>query len=211
MISKTDMANYDIQSSKYILGLRLFILFFGWLAFIIDEALGGIMVNEFFTIQSNLFVLVWLSLAVLWRNDIEKMAKISGSIRGAVTLYITITFVVYGIVLAPLSHPTGIDVFTNLIHHYIVPVLFIIDFLITERKQYNWKFIVPWLVYPHLYLVFSIIIEAVTGTPIYFFLDYTLGVGYLKWYLILISLFVIFSCIYIAYNKYVKDKIFTTS
>lgn len=210
MISKTVIANYDIQRNKYILGLRLFILFFGWLAFILDEATGGIMTNQYFTIQSNFFILVWLSLAVLWRNDIEKLNKICGGIRGAVTLYITITFVVYGIVLAPLSHPTGIGVFTNLIHHYVAPFLFIIDFLITERKPYSWKFIIPWLVYPHLYLVFSIIIEAVTGNPIYFFLDYKLGVGYLEWYLILISLFVIFSCLYIAYNKYVKDKLFST-
>lgn len=206
---------YDIQKSSFVVSYRLIILLLG-IADLLYANISGLMQNaplvadKYFTYQSNIFVDFWLFLALLWRNKPEKLEKISGGLRGAITVYISITFIVYGIVLAPLANPTGIDLYLNLIHHYIVPFVFILDYFYTERKKIEWIFILPWMVYPHLYLAFSYIMGTFI-TPrdyIYFFLDVNeLGVlGYLKWYIILISLFFVLSVVYIGYNKYINKK-----
>jgi hypothetical protein len=121
--------------------------------------------------------------------------------------------VVYGIILAPLNNPEGINIFTNAIHHYFTPAIFILDFLYTERRTYSWKFLLPWLIYPHLYYAFSFISGITTGDYIYFFLDFDeLGiVWYLIWYGILISLFLFISSIYITYNTRLREKLFPTN
>ena len=220
MSSQTDYSIYDVQNSSFVISIRVIMVLLGLSALVysnVQSIISGtplIGADKYFTDQSNAFVVAWVLLALFWRNQPENLQKICGRLRGAVTLYITITFLVYGIVLAPMSHPTGFDVYINLIVHYINPVLFIADFLYTERKNYDWNSIVPWLIYPHLYLAFSFVYGTIThGDYIYFFLNYPdLGFfGYLKWYLILISLFLIISVIYISYNKYMKDKLFVPS
>ena len=215
MSKLTDSSKYDIHKSTFVVSYRLIILLLG-LGDILYANLNYFLTHttffpdKFFTYQSNFFVDVWLILALLWRNSPENLEKISGFIHGAVTLYISVTFLVYGIILAPMNHPTGIEVYLNLIHHYIVPFVFILDYFYTEKKLSDWKFIIPWFVYPHLYLIFSLIMgEYITkGDFIYPFLDLDkLGlVGYIRWYLILISLFLILSVIYIGYTKYFQKK-----
>ena len=221
MATKTDYSIYEVQNSPFVIGIRVIMVLLGLSALIysnVQSIINGaplIGADKYFTDQSNAFVVAWVLLALFWRNQPEKLQKICGKLRGAVTLYITITFLVYGIILAPMSAaPTGLDAVANLIVHYINPVLFIADFFYTERKNYDWSSIGSWMIYPHLYLAFSFIFGTIThGDYIYFFLNYpNLGfAGYLKWYLILIALFLIISVIYISYNKYVKDKLFTTS
>ncbi len=213
MSKKIDFSIYEVQKKPFVLGYRLIILLLGLvdLAYAnVTSILGGTLLtpDKYFTYQSNALVLIWLILALLWRNNPEKLDKICGPIRGAITVYISVTFIVYGIVLAPLSNPTGIGAIQNLIHHYLNPVVFILDFFYTERKQYRWIYILPWLIYPHLYLIFSFIFGSITGDYIYFFLDYPqLGfIKYLMWYIILFSLIIILSVIYLVYNIYYGSK-----
>jgi hypothetical protein len=154
--------------------IRIVILGFSWSSFIITFALGGDFGFTFstYTYQSNLMVLIWLTLAVILQERNSDHWFFSEKIRGAITLYITVTFIIFAILLAPLYHPTGIAAYQNLVLHYLIPVAFILDWVLTEsRRDYNWTYIIYWLVYPLCYLVFSIIREAITHESIYYFLS----------------------------------------
>lgn len=216
MSTKADHSIYDIQKNPLVMSYRVIILLLGLGDIVfanVTSLLSGTLLHPliYFTYQSNALVLIWLFLALLWRNDSEKLEKICGPIRGAITVYISVTFIVYGIILAPLSNPTGIDVYLNLIHHYITPFVFIVDFFITERKRYRWVYVLPWIVYPHLYLIFSFIFGHITGDYIYPFLNYPkLGlVRYITWYLILFTLILVLTAIYTSYNIYFASRKFS--
>jgi len=115
---------------------------------------------------------VWFSLAIIWHNKPEKLEKLMGNVKGAFTLYITVTFLVFAVVLAPLYHPTGLAAFSNIVLHYITPIAFIVDFLLTETKiKYQWKSFVYWFIYPLCYLAFAIIHGIFTGDYLYPFLN----------------------------------------
>ncbi len=126
---------------------------------------------RFFTMQTNLFVVLWLTFALIWRNDPEHLSKIMGIIKGGITLYITVTFIVFAVVLSPYYQPTGIEAFLNLMTHYLLPLAFIGDWILTENNDYEWRFIPFWFVYPILYLCFAVIHGLTTGSYLYPFLD----------------------------------------
>ncbi|MHA1279358.1 MAG: Pr6Pr family membrane protein [Candidatus Helarchaeota archaeon] len=154
--------------------IRFLILGFSWSSFIIIFILSSDFGFTFstYTIQSNLMVLTWLTLAILFQKKYKEHWFFSEGVRGAITLYISVTFIIFAILLAPLYHPTGIDAYQNIILHYFIPSAFIIDWIFTEiRRNYKWKYVVYWLAYPLFYLVFTIIRGVITDNYIYPFLD----------------------------------------
>ena len=46
--------------------------------------------------------------------------------------------------------------FTNLSQHYIAPILFLLDWFISNDVSYDDSFLKTWLIYPSLYLVFAL-------------------------------------------------------
>jgi len=57
--------------------------------------------------------------------------------------------------------------------HYITPIAFIVDWILTETKlRYKWKYLLYWIfTYPIFYQVFVIIHGTFTGNYIYYFFD----------------------------------------
>lgn len=156
-------------------------------------------ISPMFTIQSNIGVFIWLCFAVLFDNKPDLLNKIRGVFRGAVTLYITVTFLVFAILL----QGSGYFSYESLILHYIVPIGFIIDWILTERDvNYRWSFLLIWIIYPIVYLVLTMIEGAKSGFYPYFFLDIgVLGLGmFIMWVLILVAVFVILGMIFIIIN-----------
>lgn len=154
--------------------IRVIILTLGWSSFIINIALSGDIALLFstYTMQSNFMVIIWMSSAIIFQEKNSDRPLFSGLIHGAITLYITVTFIIFAILLAPMYHPTGIGAYTNLSLHYLVPIAFIIDWVLTEMPhEYKWKYILIWLVYPLLYLAFTLVRGAITNNYIYPFLD----------------------------------------
>jgi len=134
-----------------------------------------------FTIQTNFMVTIWFTLAIIWHNKPETLEKITGPLKGAFTLYITITFIFFAVLLAPIYHPTGFAAFSNLVFHYITPIAFIVNWILTETKlRYKWSYMLYWIIYPLCYIVFAFIHGTFTGNYIYFFLDITVGVFFIR-------------------------------
>jgi len=159
-----------------------------------------------FTMQSNLIVTVWLTLAIIWHNKPETLEKISGLLKGAFTVFITITLIFFAILLAPFyTPPAGWSAFSNLVLHYITPIAFIVDWILTENKmRYKWKYLYYWIfIYPVCYLAFVFIHGTFTGHYIYYFFNINaLGILVVAFFVsIIITTGIVLGCLYIAINR----------
>lgn len=107
---------------------------------------------SFFTVQSNVLVLVAASTLVL---DPARDGRFWRVLRLDALLGITVTGVVFGAVLAPMLHPTGIDWWVNAGFHYVSPVMAFVGWLLfgprprIDRATFGWAFGWPlaWIAY----------------------------------------------------------------
>ncbi len=200
------MTNWS-NSSREILFYRIIFAGLGLITLIITAVIGA----EFFlfslisfTMQTNLMVSIWWILAIIWHNKPEKLKKISGLLKGAFTLYITVTFVIFALLLSIFYQPTGFEAFMNLVVHYIVPIAFIIDWLLTEKDiKYKWTYLLYFMAYPLCYLVFSQIYGDITRNYLYYFLDISTlgGLAFALYVIFLIAFFIAVGSLYIAINR----------
>ncbi|MBQ6730650.1 MAG: Pr6Pr family membrane protein [Bacilli bacterium] len=172
-----------------------------------SDFMGGTSVFYFFTVQSNIFIIVMALLFLgheiicLVRKE-EKDNQIMLQIKFVATVAITVTFIVFFTMLAPLM---GIDYllsFNNFSLHAIVPILAIIDFIIFDTSinlSYPKSLIAT--IAPISYVIFVYAI----GVPLklqyakdlyfpYFFLNYDQngflfekGFGVIPWITILLT------------------------
>jgi len=200
-------------SRKYLLIYRIIFATLSWFTLIASASVyaftyGDVLpwFNSFkaFTIQTNFIVSIWFTLAILWHNKPESLKKISGPLKGAFTMYITITFVVFAILLSPFYQPTGFAAFSNFVLHYVTPIAFIVDWVLTETKvRYKWNYLPYWIIYPFCYIIFAVIHGTFTGSYIYYFLDINaLGIVV---FVIVVSILIVFGialgCLYIWINR----------
>lgn len=148
----------------------------------------------YYTILSNLICLVYFS-SVLFKNiknyrdwDVRDPHQnvIQPRFKGGITLCITVTFLVYHFLLAPLI-PVGDTTYGNNLAsnltHYIVPIMVIVDWLLFDIKGIFKKedpFI--WLSIPFAYLMLSFTYGAI-GTPFRFLPKLETYSKYAYWFL----------------------------
>lgn len=94
------------------------------------------------------------------------------AVMGGVLLYIIVVAIVYHLVLTNIWNPQGLEKIADEFLHSVVPLLYIFYWLLYVKKG-NLSFIYcfKWLIYPLIYLVYSMIRGALTGVYPYFFLD----------------------------------------
>jgi hypothetical protein len=205
------MKNINLSSKTVLIyriifaGLSWFTIITGW--FISSIASGNPLIwlfgFKYYTMQTNLMVTIWFTLAIFWYNKPESLEKIMGPLKGAFTLYITTTFIFFAILLQMFYHPTGWAAFSNIILHYLTPIAFIVDWIFTETKvKYKWNYLPYWTIYPIGYLVFSLIHGIITGDYIYSFLDISrLGLFYILSISFLVGVGLALGSLYIGLNK----------
>ncbi|WP_246595825.1 Pr6Pr family membrane protein [Actinoplanes auranticolor] len=128
----------------------------------------------FFTIQSNVAYGVFAAWAAFRGRDTP------AALKGAVTLYVAITGLVYHLVLTnPASGfavgPVDRDVpeaIGNQLLHTVVPLLAVLDWLLfDERGRFRWRHALYWLAFPLGYLAFALIRGLVVDRYPYPFID----------------------------------------
>lgn len=84
--------------------------------------------------------------------------------------------IVYHFLLSATHHPEGIDKVTNVIMHYMTPVIFTV-FWITSKHfgALKWRDLYKFVLFPMAFLVFTYLKAAVTGEYPYDFLDISLN------------------------------------
>jgi len=200
-------------SRKFILLYRLIFAGLSWFTIITGAFISSIASGfpltwlisfKYYTMQTNLMVSIWFTLAIVWHNKPESLEKIKGPLKGAFTLYITTTFVFFAILLQIFYHPTGWAAFSNIILHYITPIAFMVDWVLTENEmKYKWNYLLYWTIYPIGYLVFALLHGIITSDYLYPFLNISLlsPFNYLISICFLIGLGIGLGCFYIAINR----------
>lgn len=107
---------------------------------------------SFFTVQSNLFAAAILLASAL---SIKQLALW----RGAATLYMVTTGIIFSVLLAGLDPAVLTAVpWDNVVLHYIMPIAVLVDWLIDPPKNHiPLKKALLWLLYPIVYVVYSLV------------------------------------------------------
>ena len=135
---------------------------------------------SFFTIQTNILVAVcftflWLKPKSKWGLFFSKPKKTT-----AITLYITIVGLVYNAILRFLWAPTGSQKLVDELLHLVIPILVLLYWILfVPKKTLEFKDIFPWLIFPAVYLVYTLIRGAFFSFYPYPFIDVIL-LGYNK-------------------------------
>ena len=127
---------------------------------------------SFFTVESNLigaFVFLLTGFTALRSAGGERFALL----RGAATLYMTTTGVIYFLLLRGLEASLQTPVpWVNTVLHYLMPLALLADWLLAPPKQrITFGRALVWLLFPAAYVVYSLVRGAVTGWYPYPFLN----------------------------------------
>lgn len=127
---------------------------------------------SFFTIQSNVLVAIVLIVSVFSNR--------MGALRGAATLYIATTGIVYGLLLSGLEESLQTTLpWVNIVLHYVTPIAVVLDWIADPaplRGSYA-RIVVLWLIYPLAYCVYSLVRGGITGWYPYPFMHPASGIG----------------------------------
>ena len=124
---------------------------------------------SYFTIWSN--ILVAITTTMIYRN-MNRTSKRLKVLRLSSLMMITVTMLVYILILAPDANPQSWNVYTNLLLHYITPPVTILVWLFFgPRKWISWKIIFSALLIPITYIVYTFARGAVFGKYPYGFVN----------------------------------------
>lgn len=157
-------------------------LIFGLLGFsavvteVIVLANNGVLVPanffSYFTIQSNIIVATVFLVSGCLLLLKQTPSLLFEYLRGAAALYIIITGVIFSLLLAGLDITLTAAPWDNIVLHYIIPIVAVLDWLIDPpQRKLLLRYAYSWLVYPVVYLIYSLIRGNITGWYPYPFLN----------------------------------------
>ncbi len=183
--------------------------------------MGGASVFFFFTVQSNIFIML---MALIFLIN-EVMVLITNKsfinqtllhIKYAATVAITVTFLVFFTMLAPLMGVDYLLSFNNFSLHAIVPILAIVDFFLFDKDiQLTYKSSLLATISPICYAIF-VYIGAIFKLEYsenlyypYFFLNIDTNgfffekgtMGIIPWIIILLSFIIGLGCLFYLFMK----------
>jgi len=126
----------------------------------------------YFTIQSNILVGVWFALIGLKELGV-KTPRMDGAVNMMLTVYISVTGLVYWAVLVPMlgANPSMFSA-SNIWTHTVAPLYSLaIFFFILRGKSYGIGRAMLVVIYPLCYMAFSYLLLALTGHYTYPFLN----------------------------------------
>ena len=124
---------------------------------------------SYFTHWSNLIVAITLTLLFL---DPRRAGRIFDLVRNSGLLMITMTMVLYHILLAPYAHPESWHVVTNLFEHYLTPILTIAVWVwVGPRGRYAFGDTFRVFIIPIAYLAYTLARGAVDAVYPYGFFN----------------------------------------
>jgi hypothetical protein len=153
---------------------------------------------SYFTIESNVFASLIFLISALMMLSGRKIKKFDVW-RGAAATYMTITGVVYTLLLSGINVQVTLP-WVNLVVHYIFPVVVFADWFIDRPSLYiSYRQAFNWLIFPIIYLAYSLIRGSVVSWYPYPFLNPGNG-GYGKVFLVSlgISAFAAILCLLLA-------------
>lgn len=168
----------------------------------------SINVISYFTILCNSLIAISLSFTFFPKTKLGVFFS-NLSVRTAIGLYIFVVFVVYNSVLRGIWKPTGLQLFLDNMLHVAIPILYILYwiFFVTKDKL-SWKNGLYWLLFPLIYLIYSLIRGAFVNWYPYPFLNASkLGYGQVSINIvIMLFVFLLSRSALIAINNKLEKK-----
>ncbi|MEO7309667.1 MAG: Pr6Pr family membrane protein [Chitinophagaceae bacterium] len=165
---------------------------------------------SFFTVQCNILVAVSLTLSVAVPNLGIGRFFSKPSVNAALAIYILVVGIVYNVVLRSLWKPEGWQAVADNALHLAVPVLYLIFWLFfVHRRQLTWKSPISWLVFPFLYLAYSLLRGGIVHVYPYPFIDVNL-IGYPQTFInagLLFIGFIVLGFLFVAFDKLGKTPV----
>ena len=127
---------------------------------------------SFFTIQTNIFVAICFS--CLWLGPKSNWALFFSKAKNAtaITLYILIVGLVYNVILRFLWAPTGSQKIVDELLHLVIPLLVLLFWIVfVTKKELEYSTIFKWLIFPFVYLIYTLIRGAFFNFYPYPFVD----------------------------------------
>ncbi len=164
---------------------------------------------SYFTILSNLLVAVCLTTSLFSPSSGIGSFFSKVTVQSAIAVYIFIVGLVYNLVLRGIISLSGFAWVVDNLLHVVVPLLFVLYwFIFTPKKVLQWKNILPWLIFPAVYLIYSLLRGPVADWYPYPFL-HTGKLGYgtvaVNSFFVLLA-FLIAGLGMIAYNRAGKEQ-----
>ncbi|MFC4761139.1 Pr6Pr family membrane protein [Fructobacillus durionis] len=196
-----------IQSHKAKTIYRTLLVIIGIIGVCINTKLSPAMFL-YYTTLSNVLCILYFIYALTQSGKV-----LNENIKGAVTLAITVTMLIYWGVLAPYSFhmDSTLDYCGTFMVHLIVPLMVIFDwFLFDTKGRFSKKAPLYWLLIPLIYYVFTVIaaqfkiVYPLSGNhyPYYFINNEMIGWGMVAVFVIGLTLFfLIFGYLYYALDK----------
>jgi hypothetical protein len=123
---------------------------------------------SYFTIESNLIAIFALLLAASYREN--RTARVD-MIRGGAVVYMTVTCVVFTLLLSNTDVDTAIP-WVNTVVHQLIPLVMIVDWLLDPPPaRLNIRQGLQWLSYPAVWIVYILIRGSIVGLYPYPFLN----------------------------------------
>lgn len=149
--------------------LQVLISVVGWFAILLQfyliienrvASIGETLVRffSFFTILTNILVAVCFTILWLKPKNKWELFFLNNKTQTAITLYIVIVGLVYNLILRFLWSPTGFQKVADEILHSVIPLLVLLFwFTFSIKKKLSYQDIFLWLIYPFLYLVYTLL------------------------------------------------------
>jgi hypothetical protein len=163
-----------MQKRHFVAGYRAFFAVLTFVAIIVQCVIASenpafSLVNflSYFTIESNVLAAGILLISAAGALA-QKRNNTFALIRGAAVLYMVTTGIVYSLLLAGLDISVQTDTrWINIVLHYVMPIVLLADWLIDRPvRRIAFRDAAIWLVFPMLYLVYSLVRgEATTWYP----------------------------------------------
>ena len=127
---------------------------------------------SYFTIISNLLVAFMAGAQCFAPNSPLAVRLNSALVQTAIAGYITITGVVYHLLLADTWTPEGWDIISDKLLHTVTPILYALFWWTQVRgKPMSFAKTFPPLIVPFLFLIYWLIRGPIVGSYPYFFMD----------------------------------------
>ncbi len=166
---------------------------------------------SYFTIVSNLVLAAGTALLA---TDPRRNETWVVALRLAGLVMITVTGIVYHLLLAGDNDPTGIGVATDLGLHTVVPVLAVVGWLVVgPHRLFGWSILLRAITLPIAWLAYALVRGFVVGEALYPFMDVaTLGVTQVASTVVAITLFALgLGAVFIAGDRWLPAPAWASS
>ena len=134
---------------------------------------------SFYTILTNILIALYSTFLLLKPDSGWGKYFSRPSVATAITIYILVVGITYNLILRQIWNPQGWDKVADELLHLAIPILFLVYWLIFVPKgTLKSGNVFPWLIYPLVYFIWTMIFGTLSGFYPYFFIDVNeLGFG----------------------------------